>query len=371
MKKGTIILLLVVSFYNCAMAQIEIMEKFDLGEYNVGFKKETLTDYSRAYGEDYRSIQLFIWYPAEENSITTLQYGEYFLLGDLKGQSLELDTPNKTRIIDSLLQQEIEELNSHQKSDVQLSKYKELKTIAQKGATVSQKSFPLLLFAPGGNTSGHFHSVISEYLASHGYIVVSFPSLSNADSLRWPFDQTGLNLHMDDMAFAINHVKRTMNQVNIDKTGLISWSVGGVSQGIYSMKNPSVDLFISLDSGLGRVYGVEMLKESPYFNFSNFSIPYLHMTGKQPEIYQVERSSEFYDSIASLEKYSLVIEPFAHQHFAAPLGIIPALASEREDEAIINAYIDMCRLSLVFINAYLKDESGAKKEWLDMIKDYE
>ena len=369
MKKGTIIIILFTVFYNCALAQIEIMEKFDLGEYNVGFKYKKVIDYSRAYGNSYRSIQLFIWYPAEENSITPFQYGDYFLLNLPQAQSLDLDTPNKIATIDSLIQKEVERLNNQSKTGINLTKYKNLQTVSRRDIPPSQKSFPLLLFAPGGNTSGHLNSVICEYLASHGYIVVSFPSLGNADTLRWPFDQTGLNLHIDDMAFAINHLKQTMNQLNIDKTGLISWSVGGVSQAIYCMKNPNIDLFISLDSGIGRVYGIEMLKESPYFDFMKFNIPYLHMTGKQPEMYQVERSSEFYDSIASAVKYSLVIEPFAHQHFAALLGIIPALSSEKEDETIVKSYVDMCRLSLVFTNAYLKDEINSKKKWLDLIKD--
>ncbi|MCH8128174.1 hypothetical protein IIC38_19835 [candidate division KSB1 bacterium] len=153
MKKGAIIFLLFTTYYNCSLAQIEIMEKFDLGEFSVGFKYETLTDYSRTYGDGYRSIQLFIWYPAGEKSITPLQYGEYFLLNDLKSQAFELDTANKKTRIDSLLRQEIKRLNKLKKNDVKLSKYKNLKTIAQRGVPVSQKSFPLLLFAPGGNTS--------------------------------------------------------------------------------------------------------------------------------------------------------------------------------------------------------------------------
>lgn len=361
MKKGTVILLFIFTSFNLSMAQIEIMEKFDLGEYGVGFKNETLTDYSRAYGDDYRPIQLFIWYPADKNITTPIQYEEYFLVSNKKSQPVE---------IDSLIRQEIENLKKVDKTDVNLSKYRNLKTIAQREAPAAQKSFPLLLFSPGGNTSGHIHSVISEYLASHGYIVVSFPSLGNAHTQRWPFDQTGIDLHIDDMALAINHLQRTMNQIDIDKTGLISWSVGGVSQSVYCMKNSNIDLLISLDSGLGRTYGIEMLKESHYYDYKKFQIPYLHMTGAQAEIFQVDRSTAFYDSIASSEKYSLVIEPFAHQHFAAQLGIIPELASENEDEAITKSYVSMCHLSLVFINAYLKDKFGTKQEWLDIIKDY-
>jgi pimeloyl-ACP methyl ester carboxylesterase len=344
------------------------MKKFTPGGYGVGFRDERITDYSRSYENGYRSIQLFVWYPTKERSLKPLQYEQYFMINDPNGELL--DSHPSMNMKDSLIQQEINRLNESGEMNIKLSNYKELKTIAQAEAPGLEGNYPLLLFAPGGNTSSHLHSVICEYLASHGYIVASFPSLGNVDSLRWPFNQIGLNIHIDDMALVINHLKHIWNQTNIDKIGLIAWSVGGVSQAIYCMKNSNIDLLISLDSGLGRVYGVEMLKESPYFAYNKFLIPYLHMTGKQPEMYQVERSSEFYDSIASLNKHSLVIESFAHQHFAAQFGIIPALASEPENDIIIDAYVDMCGLALVFSNIYLKNKTSANQEWLEMIKEH-
>jgi hypothetical protein len=292
------------------------------------------------------------------------------LLDDLKTKTLQTDQESKSEHIDSLLRIEIEKLNISGNTEAALSKYKKLMTIAQEGITVSDKSFPLILFAPGGNTSGYLHSVICEYLASYGFIVVSTPSMGNSNSLRWPFDQTGLNLQIDDMTFAINHVARSWDQINIKKICLISWSVGGVSQGIYSMKNPGIDMFISLDSGLGRTYGIEMLKASPYFDYRKLKIPFLHITGQQPEIYNVERSTEFYDSIASLEKHSLFIESFAHQHFASQIGLIPAFISEKENKIIIESYEKMCYLTLIFIEAFLKEKVDAKYEWLELMKNY-
>ena len=351
-------------FSTVCFAQIEIMDDFELGNFGVGFQTQRITDYSRAYNDDYRSVQLFLWYPTQMRSKKTIQYEQYFGLNDPAGKrSL---TGLSSDGIDSLIQKEVGNLIESNKLPVDQSKYKMLKTIAQWEAPVMAGSFPLLLFAPGGNTSSQLHSVISEYLASHGYIVASFPSLGNIDKERWPFNQVGLTLHLDDMSLVINHLSRTMSQVNVDKTGLIAWSVGGVSQGIFCMKNWNIDMFISLDSGLGRVYGVDMLKDSPYFDYENFQIPYLHLTGNQPEMYKVERSSEFYDSIPSAQKHSLVIEAFAHQHFASQLGIIPAMASEPIDKKIIDAYVRMCHLALVFSNMHLKEIRGADQEWIEL-----
>ena len=370
MKKNLLVVLCLIC-YNYSIAQIDIMDGFDLGKYNVGFKHEVQTDYSRAYGDTFRPIQLFIWYPSEVKTNQPFYYSDYFLLKeDFKGQTQYLANESKAKLLDSMIQQEIDNFRKNKKIDIKISKYKELQTIARRAIPVSAKSFPLIVMAPGGNTSGHLYSVLCEYLASHGYIVLSLPSLGNSPGERWPFDQTGLSLQIDDMAFAINHISRSMNEINIEKTGLISWSVGGVAQGIFAVKNKNIDLLISLDSGLGRSYGISMLKESDAFDFKKFDIPFLHMSGKQPEIYKVARSTEFYDSIASLNKFSLLIEPFAHQHFAAQIGVIPEIASENGDATIIKSYTKMCHLTLLFVDAFLKNDIESQQEWMDVLTDH-
>lgn len=368
MIRRIFLLLLLIGGSNKVISQIEIMNDFDLGEYNVGFKHEIIRDFSRSYGKVFRPIQLFIWYPSEEETQKPIYYTDYFVLDGTGIDQYAKNPEGKNDYLDSLLRVEIESKNIDGKPEDVFSKYKNLITIAQKDLLISDGSFPLLLFAPGGNTKGYIHSAICEYLASHGNIVVSLPSLGNIDKQRWPFDQIGLNLQIDDMAFAINHLAQSMKQINVTKIGLISWSVGGVSQAIYSMKNQGIDLFISLDSGIGRSYGIEMLKASPYFDYKKVNIPYLHFTGQQPEQYNVERSSEFYDSIPSQVKYSLFIEPFAHQHFASQIGLIPALVSENANTSVAKAYAHMSLLTFTFIDAYLKDSTDAKKQWEELYK---
>lgn len=182
MINKTILLLLSIWSTN-SMAQIEIMENFEPGENNVGFRHEKIIDYSRANRDGYRTLPLFIWYPTKEKSINKMAYEQYFSIDN----SIHPDT---------LIQQEITRLNQSGETAVKLSDYKALKTIAQPEAQVLEGKYPLILFAPGGNTKAQLHSIVCEYLASHGFIVASFPSLGNVDSLRWPFNQIGLNLHL-------------------------------------------------------------------------------------------------------------------------------------------------------------------------------
>jgi hypothetical protein len=106
-----------------------------------------------------------------------------------------------------------------------------------------------------------------------------------------------------------------------------------------------------------------MIKESIYFNYEKFDIPYLHITGNQPEMYVVERSTEFYDSIASGVKRSMLIEEFAHHHFPSQIGLIPALVSDKDGPGVIDAYFEMCQLARSFADAFLKGDEEEIEAW--------
>jgi hypothetical protein len=370
MIRNIVTILLVFGTHQCSLAQIEIMKEFDLGAYRVGFKHETVKDYSRSYGDDFRPVELFIWYPSNVPLNSPISYSEYvWSKAADEGNLLANQSPRKEQL-DALIRSEIAAANIAGNPDDTLSKYKKLKTIAQREVEIADESFPVILFAPGGTTSGHLHSALCEYLASHGSIVVAIPALGNSEGIRWPFDQTGLDMQINDMAFALNHLIRSTPQANAKRIGLIAWSVGGVAQAIYCAKNPGIDLLISLDAGVGRTYGVDMLQASPHFNYRRMKIPFLHLTGTQPERFSVPRSSKFVESIASKEKHSLIIEPFSHHHFTSQLGLIPALISEKEDKIKIASYVHMCVSTSIFVDAFLKEDPQAKQEWLEMVNDW-
>ncbi len=354
MRTSIILSFLLLTIYNCS-AQRNLMKDFDLGSYTVGFKHEVATDFSRIYGDHFRPIELFIWYPSGDTLISSMKYIDYYISRDEKVLS--------AITLDSLISVEIANNEIKGDSKALLHVFKDLTTIAQKESAITDGFFPLILFAPGGNTPGRLHFMMCEYLASHGYIVVNTPSLGNADIIGWPFDQTGLNLQIEDMSFVINYVGQNIRQVDISKIGLFSWSVGGVSQAILSMKNSGVDAFISIDSGIGRTYGIEMLKESIHFDYGKFNVPYLHITGAQPEIYAVERSTEFYDSIPSLNKYLKLQEEFAHHHFVSTSIIASVLSG---DEHLLKGYINMSQTTRIFVDAFLKQIPKASQQWLKM-----
>lgn len=341
-----------------SFSQIEIMNHFEYEKDNeVGFKEISLIDYSRKYGAGFRVIQMAIWYPTDE-SRTKMDYYDYLHLHEVfvgKGKSL-----------DSLIEKEVNRLSAEW-SGVELNEFKNLKTIAQRSAKPKNGSFPVLLFAPGGNSSAFVNSVLCEYLASHGFIVIAFPSIGDTPGERWPFDQTGLELHSNDMNLIIKSLPVEIPQADLNRVGLLAWSVGGVSQVYYYVKYNNIDMLISIDSGIGRKYGVEMIKESGFNDLASFTVPFLHFTGEAEERFEVERSTVFFDSITSKSKKWIAIKPFAHQHFTSSNGFIPALIANNEvHEDFVKSYIHMSKLILLFAEIHLKGNIESEKKWKEI-----
>lgn len=359
MKNYFSIVLLLLCLSVTAKAQIDIMKGFKLGKYNVGFKYSLLEDSSRSYDNGKRQIPLYIWYPTTDSLKQPIHYSEYYSIVDNSFNDENLRQFVSSRIEDSTFRGNFDEVYNN---------FKNLKTIALKDATMIDKKFPVIMLAPGGNTPGHLHSVIAEYLASYGFIVSAFPTISNSDTLRWPFDQSGLMLFVEDMEFCIDYLIKEMIQIDTEKIGLMSWSVGGVAQAMLCSKNPTVNMLISLDSGLGRDYGVTMYENSPFYDYSKLTVPYLHLTGAAKEMYDVPRSTEFLDSIVSQNKFIHIIDNLAHQHFASSIGIIPELISNDKDSSLIESYIEVCDITHNFIKVYLLNERDSKDLWIESYK---
>jgi hypothetical protein len=96
MKQLLLVLILITTAVNYSYSQHNILKNSESGSYNVGFKHETVTDYSRSFGNTYRPIELFIWYPSNEKTDPTLNYTDYLLIKD------------KSKNLDSLILKSIE-----------------------------------------------------------------------------------------------------------------------------------------------------------------------------------------------------------------------------------------------------------------------
>ena len=234
------------------------------GPHPVGFETMPIRDYSRPFrseGDDRtRVVTLAIWYPAAGSEGVPMRFGRYV------GSTGEEELATRLRASGNRL------------SDDELASILDTETAALEGASRAEGTFPLLLFGTGLTAPVYLNTVMCEYLASHGYVVVAVPSLPYREDVSPDFDALTIESHVRDLELVI-HEMRDYPGADIERLGLVAWGSGGVAQVLLQMKNPDVAAVASLDAASGYAYGRELLGESMYFDPMRATAPFFSRDG--------------------------------------------------------------------------------------------
>jgi hypothetical protein len=130
--------------------------------------------------------------------------------------------------------------------------------------------FPILVYPE----SPHLNCILSEYLASHGFIVVS---VSRHGTLTKDFEWKsvrGIETLVQDCQFAVSVVKREFD--TDDKRMAVIGTGMNASAGLgWAMRSPEIDAVVSLDGGILTSYDYNLLKTSPYYDSVRVTSPML------------------------------------------------------------------------------------------------
>ncbi len=303
------------------LAQNQIWDNLDKGDYNVGFKVLSLFDSTRTINnqKSFRPIQVSIWYPAEKsvhpNPVT---YKDYFLLSasEVNFKISPGDKDNAIANYKNLLAQN--GINSDA-----VDEWFNNEMIAEKNAISNNKKFPLVVVAQGNFHSAHHQAFLCEFLASYGYVVITTPSQTritgqitdNAQVVQSMEDQVG------DMRFAINSVKN-FNNVDINNVALIGHSFGGRSILLLQMIDKHIKCIVSLDGGLGLNTAVEDIQKSDFYNPDKMNVPLLHFYEDTEEIIKPDFSLI---NIFNKSKRFLVKINDMHHFYFSSLGLVSGM----------------------------------------------
>ena len=146
------------------------------GSYPVGFQSSIAFDISREYdGRNARPILLDVWYPASNTTETSLAYARYLRVPDVAVHPWfkdRLETFVRDVVCENLFHKKTEAaLNRDERAA--FDKLLGTQTAAHLDAAAARGRFPVLLYHAGAGGSFEENSVLFEYLASHGYVVVS------------------------------------------------------------------------------------------------------------------------------------------------------------------------------------------------------
>ncbi|RPI71589.1 MAG: hypothetical protein EHM47_09910 [Ignavibacteriales bacterium] len=215
------------------------------GTWNVGRKLVEWVDSSRIDIIDstqYRTIPVFIWYPAIVNETIIPQY------------PLDEDWRNEQG----------KYLNK--KIGVGASQFlQNLKvwSLTNAPAVSVKDKFPVLIFGPGYTWLTTDYSILIEEIVSHGYIVVGyiptgFPGvtkLANRKIINGSLTVHQQDIIFEDAMFVLKNLSRLENGwlkeiIDINQVGAFGHSQGGIAATVLAGNNSAIKAFVNLDGDL-------------------------------------------------------------------------------------------------------------------------
>ena len=361
--KKLFFLLALLTISSSIIAQASFSEfQLSYGPYQVGYDNVPVPgegdyDYLMEYTSkpSKRMLQTSIWYPAsprgQEQHVTLQDYMKVYA---------------KDKEWEYLPEAELLNWFRYPPTPKNQQSIKETTKALHKSEPAKGK-FPVVIYAPSYEASSIENFAWAEYLASHGYVVISSPSLGPENQYIGKNLRGGLEAQARDLKslleFAISLPFTDKNNV-----ATAGFSFGGLSNVLFQMKNKKIKAILSLDGTIR--YNYPLLKELYGTAIEKVDVPFLHMAQKviPDEIMKEDKMDSklntefsFYDELIYSDAYKLRFHDLTHLNFSS-LDIVFRNRDPRQDksdEKILQSYRLVLEYSLQFLNAYLKDDPEA------------
>lgn len=129
------------------------------------------------------------------------------------------------------------------------------KTNAFVNSKAAKEKFPVIVYAPSYEASSIENFMLCEYLASHGYIVVSSPSRGAEMKNFTGGTHKDMEAQARDIEFLIQEVLKFPNAAK-ESIATMGFSFGGLSNVLAQMRNKHIKAIVSLDGSIRYNYKV-------------------------------------------------------------------------------------------------------------------
>jgi dienelactone hydrolase len=353
----------------CAQQPTNAGGRFGLakGPHAVGFRLLAEQDLSRSVsasdgkGTYARPIRVYVWYPARAAS-KPMRFGRYAALADddvwpaeISGSARDALKFSRGPLARSLAPAAFEALLQRPMR-------------ADENARPAAGRFPLIALGQGLYYESPIAlAALAEFLAGRGFVVVTTPLVgTNSPVVR--IDAQDLETQVRDLEFAIARARR-LPFVSGARLGVLGFDMGGMAGVALAMRNPDVNAFASMDSGILYPHPSGLPQASPSYDPAALRVPWLHATSmtamdrpRDPGV------KSLFDAAVHSDRYLLVTEGMAHVDFTT-YGLIggrramphywgdPAPETARR-QGIVADYLDH------FFDAFLRADA-ASAAWLD------
>jgi pimeloyl-ACP methyl ester carboxylesterase len=234
------------------------------------------------------------------------------------------------------------------------------KTFAVKSAPAANGKFPVIIYHPGLAGTYEDNSVLFEYLASRGYIILSSPyPAPDAVSVLTSGDMAG---SFADLDFLVNFARRLPN-ADADRLGVMGHSYGAWASFAWAAKESSpLRALITLDSGFeydSLADGPEQLQFHMKLNKNAIRAATLRVASinRKPHFEYLDPYLKF------VPRYEASLTSLTHNDYLTHGAIRPALMPGHWPDSTLDRRASYDRLSEVIVNfldASLKQRPDAR-----------
>ena len=313
------------------------------GSYAVGFRIVQVEDPSRGWErEGARPIPMSVWYPATAGPAAALMpFDDYVIAyGDRRVVDKEaLRAAYAAQWFAGEPRAKVDELLRTQ-------------TAVRRDAPAAAGRFPLVIYAPGYGSTPLTHTVTLEFLASHGYVVVSSPAFG-ATPAGLTVDTVGLEAQARDIETLLG-TATAMPNVDSARVAAVGYSFGGGAVLLAAMQDARIGAVVSIDGMPGWHHTIPLVAASASFDAAKFRTPLMHINAAGDRYGE----SSMIESLVFSERFVYSFRDAVHHDFIAN-PVIGSRVRGTLTEVEKRTYLGTCDRLLTFLNAYLRDDAAA------------
>lgn len=347
-------------------AQGEFWGELRAGQFGVGFRALYQSDATRWYDPDYpapgkpavkkpRPIFIAIWYPAPPDQGKAMVHRDYFRVMTLDSGAPEFAPRLRKFTHDQaalyMVGKDFDELSEEERA--RFDGLLATPVFAVLDAPPAEGKFPVVLYHPGLGGTYEDNAVACEFLASHGYVVVS-SAYQSADSSQLNIDGD-LATSFADFHFLLRFAA-TLPFADTSKVAAMGHSYGAqAALGWRAQPNSPLDAVVFLDSAL----------EYAGFDAPQFARIKAAVEGNPdspaPIIFFADRERHpKFDTFDPYVKFAPHFDAgtpsLDHNAFVSQGAVV-------RDDAVRHSYEAVCTVTLKFLDAYVRGDAGAL-QWL-------
>lgn len=354
------------------LARIErpnLRAKLKYGTNHVGFKIVQKYDKSRTFGPSidffgkqtgnpiYRPIQISIWYPAERHSGESMQYKDY-----IATRATEVDFSADANEKQQSIAAYISEAGRSSKEYIE--NILSMRMLATRDAKPLKGKHATLIYASSHEYTPTENTVLFEYLASHGFVVISCPSMGFRQREN-TVDIAGLDANVRDTEFVIAFAE-TLDYTDMSKFGLFGFSYGGLSSTINAMIHDRAAALVTLDgTGADNSEIAEGMRHYYLYDSRKLRIPYLAFKNGRPDNDDPLMESGLYAPCAQISLKHLDHGDFSSDFIYLYYGY-EGERRERTGKQIDDSYAYICTTIKHFFTATLVGNNDGDSVYSDL-----